>query len=52
MKISLSTFLHKPVHSSFEDPGPHGLGRYSEHMLPEVEMKYFRKASQVSSKLI
>ncbi|KAL8095175.1 hypothetical protein AgCh_036576 [Apium graveolens] len=31
---------------SFEDPGPHGIGRYSEHMLPEVEMQYFRKASQ------
>ncbi|XP_038701029.1 glycosyltransferase BC10-like isoform X2 [Tripterygium wilfordii] len=31
---------------SFEDPGPHGNGRYSEHMMPEVEKKYFRKASQ------
>ncbi|KAF5748074.1 hypothetical protein HS088_TW04G00023 [Tripterygium wilfordii] len=30
----------------FEDPGPHGNGRYSEHMMPEVEKKYFRKASQ------
>ncbi|XP_010548536.1 PREDICTED: uncharacterized protein LOC104819929 [Tarenaya hassleriana] len=30
----------------FEDPGPHGNGRYSEHMLPEVEKKDFRKGSQ------
>ncbi|GMY17770.1 glycosyltransferase BC10-like [Fagus crenata] len=30
----------------FTDPGPHGTGRYSEHMLPEVEKKAFRKASQ------
>lgn len=30
----------------FEDPGPHGAGRYSRHMLPEVEKKDFRKASQ------
>ncbi|PSS20755.1 Xylosyltransferase [Actinidia chinensis var. chinensis] len=30
----------------FEDPGPHGSGRYSEHMLPEVEKSYFRKGSQ------
>ncbi|KAK1420872.1 hypothetical protein QVD17_22799 [Tagetes erecta] len=31
---------------SFSDPGPHGSGRYSEHMLPEVEKKYFRKGAQ------
>ncbi|XP_022857201.1 uncharacterized protein LOC111378254 isoform X2 [Olea europaea var. sylvestris] len=31
---------------SFEDPGPHGSGRYSEHMLPEVEKKDFRKGAQ------
>ncbi|KAM0036675.1 putative glycosyl transferase, family 14 [Helianthus debilis subsp. tardiflorus] len=31
---------------SFEDPGPHGSGRYSEHMLPEVEKKHFRKGAQ------
>lgn len=31
---------------SFVDPGPHGNGRYSEHMLPEVEKKDFRKGSQ------
>ncbi|KAK6131683.1 hypothetical protein DH2020_034590 [Rehmannia glutinosa] len=31
---------------SFEDPGPHGSGRYIEHMLPEVEKKDFRKGSQ------
>ncbi|GAB4854558.1 hypothetical protein Ancab_023139 [Ancistrocladus abbreviatus] len=30
----------------FVDPGPHGTGRYSEHMLPEVEKKDFRKGSQ------
>ncbi|KAA8525751.1 hypothetical protein F0562_007598 [Nyssa sinensis] len=32
----------------FIDPGPHGGGRYSEHMLPEVESKDFRKGSQFS----
>ncbi|KAI3708998.1 hypothetical protein L2E82_38664 [Cichorium intybus] len=31
---------------SFEDPGPHGSGRYSNHMLPEVEKKFFRKGAQ------
>ncbi|KAK9931638.1 hypothetical protein M0R45_018909 [Rubus argutus] len=31
---------------SFEDPGPHGNGRYSEHMLPEIEKKDFRKGAQ------
>ncbi|XP_044464445.1 glycosyltransferase BC10 isoform X2 [Mangifera indica] len=30
----------------FEDPGPHGNGRYSERMLPEVEKKDFRKGAQ------
>ncbi|MBA0817110.1 hypothetical protein Gohar_001698 [Gossypium harknessii] len=30
----------------FLDPGPHGNGRYSEHMLPEVEKKDFRKGAQ------
>ncbi|KAK4257723.1 hypothetical protein QN277_007278 [Acacia crassicarpa] len=30
----------------FRDPGPHGNGRYSEHMLPEVEVKNFRKGAQ------
>ncbi|GAB2215722.1 hypothetical protein Droror1_Dr00020118 [Drosera rotundifolia] len=30
----------------FVDPGPHGTGRYSDNMLPEVEMKDFRKGSQ------
>uniref|UniRef100_A0A7N0U6I3 Core-2/I-branching beta-1,6-N-acetylglucosaminyltransferase family protein n=1 Tax=Kalanchoe fedtschenkoi TaxID=63787 RepID=A0A7N0U6I3_KALFE len=30
----------------FEDPGPHGNGRYSDHMLPEVALKDFRKGSQ------
>nr|XP_043637144.1 glycosyltransferase BC10-like [Erigeron canadensis]XP_043637145.1 glycosyltransferase BC10-like [Erigeron canadensis] len=32
---------------SYDDPGPHGAGgRYSEHMLPEIEFKDFRKGSQ------
>ncbi|KAF5749384.1 hypothetical protein HS088_TW04G01353 [Tripterygium wilfordii] len=31
---------------SFVDPGPHGNGRYTEHMLPEIEMKDFRKGAQ------
>ncbi|KAK8630282.1 hypothetical protein V6N13_079080 [Hibiscus sabdariffa] len=30
----------------FVDLGPHGNGRYSEHMLPEVEEKDFRKGAQ------
>ncbi|XP_057466898.1 glycosyltransferase BC10-like [Actinidia eriantha] len=30
----------------FEDPGPHGSGRYSDHMLPEVEKINFRKGAQ------
>ncbi|XP_051150607.1 glycosyltransferase BC10-like [Andrographis paniculata] len=30
----------------FEDPGPHGSGRYIDYMLPEVEKKDFRKGSQ------
>ncbi|CAN1811303.1 Glycosyltransferase BC10 [Linum perenne] len=30
----------------FYDPGPHGNGRYSEHMLPEVGIKDFRKGAQ------
>ncbi|KAF2309691.1 hypothetical protein GH714_004601 [Hevea brasiliensis] len=30
----------------FYDPGPHGNGRYSEHMLPEIEKKDFRKGAQ------
>ncbi|KAI4379666.1 hypothetical protein MLD38_005935 [Melastoma candidum] len=31
---------------SFYDPGPHGNGRYSEHMLPEIEKEEFRKGAQ------
>nr|KJB82748.1 hypothetical protein B456_013G212000 [Gossypium raimondii] len=31
---------------SFVDLGPHGSGRYSEHMMPEVEKDDFRKGSQ------
>ncbi|KAJ6913041.1 hypothetical protein NC651_015508 [Populus alba x Populus x berolinensis] len=31
----------------FYDPGPHGNGRYSEHMLPEIELKDFRKGAQI-----
>ncbi|XP_047311971.1 glycosyltransferase BC10-like [Impatiens glandulifera] len=30
----------------FEDPGVHGSGRYSEHMLPEVDKRDFRKGAQ------
>ncbi|ONK69498.1 uncharacterized protein A4U43_C05F23570 [Asparagus officinalis] len=30
----------------FEDPGPHGSGRYTEHMLPEIERKDWRKGAQ------
>ncbi|RWR91512.1 Glycosyl transferase [Cinnamomum micranthum f. kanehirae] len=30
----------------FEDPGPHGTGRYSNHMLPEIEKKDWRKGAQ------
>ncbi|XP_058113559.1 glycosyltransferase BC10-like isoform X2 [Magnolia sinica] len=30
----------------FEDPGPHGAGRYSDHMLPEIEKKDWRKGAQ------
>lgn len=32
---------------SFDDPGPHGAGRYSEHMLPEIVKKDWRKGAQV-----
>ena len=38
---------HPTLVASFLDPGPHGNGRYSEHMLPEVEKKDFRKGAQV-----
>ncbi|KAJ8459453.1 hypothetical protein OPV22_032379 [Ensete ventricosum] len=31
---------------TFWDPGPHGNARYTEHMLPEIEEKDFRKGSQ------
>ncbi|GLT76679.1 hypothetical protein SLA2020_483240 [Shorea laevis] len=31
---------------SFIDNGPHGNGRYSEHMMPEVEKTDFRRGSQ------
>jgi hypothetical protein len=32
---------------SFLDPGPHGTGRYSMEMLPEIEQRDFRKGAQV-----
>ncbi|MBA0835967.1 hypothetical protein Goarm_008215 [Gossypium armourianum] len=32
----------------FVDLGPHGTGRYSERMMPEVEKAAFRKGSQVN----
>ncbi|KAK9705696.1 hypothetical protein RND81_07G076200 [Saponaria officinalis] len=31
---------------SFVDPGPHGNGRFSPRMLPEIEKKDFRKGAQ------
>ncbi|KAI4970835.1 hypothetical protein ZWY2020_001749 [Hordeum vulgare] len=31
---------------SFDDPGPHGAGRYSEHMLPEIAKRDWRKGAQ------
>lgn len=31
--------------SNFEDPGTHGNDRYSEHMLPKIEMRDFRKGA-------
>ncbi|MBA0603960.1 hypothetical protein Godav_016657 [Gossypium davidsonii] len=33
----------------FVDLGPHGTGRYSERMMPEVEKNAFRKGSQLPS---
>jgi hypothetical protein len=36
------------VHAiSFLDPGPHGSGRYSPEMFPEIEQRDFRKGAQV-----
>jgi hypothetical protein len=31
----------------FDDPGPHGAGRYSDHMLPEIVKRDWRKGAQV-----
>lgn len=39
-------FINVSFIDSFDDPGPHGLGRYSPKMLPEVEKRFFRKGSQ------
>ncbi|KAG5594320.1 hypothetical protein H5410_035552 [Solanum commersonii] len=44
--IPLRDFDYVYNYLIFEDPGPHGSGRYSEHMLPEVEKKHFRKGAQ------
>jgi hypothetical protein len=33
--------------SSFDDPGPHGLGRYMDSMMPEVRKSAWRKGAQV-----
>jgi hypothetical protein len=30
----------------FDDPGPHGAGRYSDHMLPEIVKRDWRKGAQ------
>lgn len=46
-KWSPTNLILEVSNYSFEDPGPHGTGRYSEHMLPEIERKDFRKGSQV-----
>ena len=32
---------------SFKDPGPHGSGRYSPEMYPEIDERDFRKGAQV-----
>lgn len=32
---------------SFKDPGPHGSGRYSVEMYPEIDERDFRKGAQV-----
>ncbi|KAI7736900.1 hypothetical protein M8C21_032331 [Ambrosia artemisiifolia] len=49
MRVDL-VFMCMPQENSrliYDDPGPHGAGgRYSEHMLPEIEFKDFRKGSQ------
>lgn len=46
---NLSLFSPLPfLKKSYVDHGPHGNGRYIEHMLPEVEKKDFRKGSQVA----
>ncbi|XP_068652932.1 glycosyltransferase BC10-like [Aristolochia californica] len=42
-------YLTKSQHSfvgSFDDPGPHGRGRYNRNMLPEVNITDWRKGSQ------
>jgi hypothetical protein len=39
-----SGFVHA---TSFLDPGPHGSGRYSPEMFPEIERRDFRKGAQV-----
>ncbi|AES65285.2 putative glycosyl transferase, family 14 [Medicago truncatula] len=39
-------YTDKSFVDSFRDPGPVGNGRYSEHMLPEVEIKDFRTGAQ------
>ncbi|KAL2340152.1 hypothetical protein Fmac_008092 [Flemingia macrophylla] len=36
-----------PLPPPVKDPGPHDNGRYSNHMLPEVELKDFRKGAQI-----
>ncbi|KAL8115082.1 hypothetical protein AgCh_021781 [Apium graveolens] len=55
MKKNLSMIIPEVLSQSvwfkrFRDPGPHGRGRYSEHMLPEVEKKDFYKGAQVHYK--
>ena len=50
-KVTL-LFNHIPFPFSFEDPGPHGTGRYLDNMLPEIEKKDWRKGAQVNSSML
>ncbi|KAG4986094.1 hypothetical protein JHK86_033785 [Glycine max] len=49
--IEESVSLHNDSSGAgFKDPSPHVNGRYSDHMLPEVEVKDFRMDAQISIK--
>ena len=47
MKISSHVYSDLINVISFLDPGPHGTGRFSMEMLPEIEQRDFRKGAQV-----